>query len=248
MTVHTFLIAAVLFFGLPAGQLEYRSGFQESPSLELKINRDLGFGLGGQIQGRFSLRASGPDDLERVEFYLDDKLIGEDSSHPFSVSFDTGDYKQGTHRLRAAGHLAGGGELQSNVISRQFVSVQGVLLVVGGIIILVVGFRLASSFLMRDKKSVSAVGYSYLGGTVCPNCGKAFGIHWWSLRLGIGRLDRCPHCRKWNMVSRTSPEALETAERLVRSAYAPGAAASDPDITEDDILRQKIEESRFDDS
>ena len=40
--------------------------------LLLSLSRDFGYSSGtGRIQGTFSMKASGPEDLERVVFYID---------------------------------------------------------------------------------------------------------------------------------------------------------------------------------
>jgi hypothetical protein len=236
------LIITPLFLSLPRVK---NADYQEPSQIELRLIRGLGFGLGGQIQGRFSLNASGPDSLDRVEFYIDDQLIGEDSSQPFSISFSTGDYETGVHQFSAVGYPADGRELTSNRISRQFVSVISVGLVVAAIIILVVVLRFASSYIARSKNPGAQKGFGYLGGTVCKNCGRSFGIHWWSLRLGLGRMDRCPHCGKWNMVNRASAETLAQAEHAERESEPAESPVAEQQSKDDDILRRQIDESRY---
>lgn len=220
---------------------------QESTPVDIRLSRDLGFGLGGQIQGRFSIKVDGPDELNRVEFYIDDRLIGEDRSPPFSVKFTTSDYEGGVHQLAAIGFTSDGRELQSNRITRQFASVQNVVLIVGALIALAVGLRLAIHYLTRGKRSNTGRSIGYLGGTVCSNCGRSFGIHWWSMRLGFGRLDRCPHCGKWSMVSRSSAEALAAAEQLEREPAQAESTITDQQAKDDEILRRQIDESRYSD-
>ena len=224
---------------------EISAYFQEPSQIELRLIRGLGFGLGGQIQGRFSLNASGPENLDRVEFYIDDQLLGDDSSQPFSVSFSTGDYENGVHQFSAIGYLADGREITSNRISRQFVSVLSVGLIVGAVIVLVVVLRFASSYITRSKTPGGKKGFGYLGGTVCKNCGRSFGIHWWSLRLGLGRMDRCPHCGKWNMVNRASADVLAQADHVDRESEPAKSPASEQQSQDDDILRRQIDESRY---
>jgi hypothetical protein len=220
---------------------------QESTPVEIKLSRELGFGLGGQIQGRFSIKADGPVELNRVEFYIDDQLIAEDRSPPFSARFNTGDFEGGVHQLTAIGFTSDGRELLSNRISRQFVSVQNVVLIVGTIIVLVVGLRLASHYFTRGKHSNAGSSIGYLGGTVCSSCGRSFGIHWWSMRLGFGRLDRCPHCGKWSMVSRSSAEALAAAEQLESEPAKAESNINEQQAEDDEILRRQIDESRYSD-
>ncbi len=222
--------------------------FQESTPLELRLKRNLGFGMGGQIQGTFSLNVNGPDNLERVEFYIDDSRIGEDNTAPFGTSFNTGDYDRGVHTLMALGYTSDGRELRSNRITREFASIQSVALIVGGIIVLVVGFRIASHYLTRGKGSSSSADYGFLGGTICANCGKPFGIHWGSIRLGLGRFDRCPHCGKWNMVNRTSAEDLERAATLDQEAEPSMSSTAGDQAGDDELIRKQLDDSRFSDN
>ncbi len=214
--------------------------------LELRLRRDFGYGLGGQIQGRFSMKVDGPENLDRVEFYIDGQLIGEDSSSPFSLVFNTGDYDLGVHQLQAIGYPAEGPELRSNTVTRQFASGQNVVLIVVALVLLVVVFILASRYLTRAKRSGESRGYGFLGGAICPNCGRPYGIHWWSIRLGIGRMDRCSHCGKWKMVQRSSVEALTLAEQVEDGVEPADTPGKDHESSEDQRRRQ-LEESRYQD-
>ena len=132
-------------------------------------------------------------------------------------------------------------------IGRQFVATSVVTVVVLAVVVLVVAFRMGSYFLARRSNGGrSGRGeYGFLGGAVCPNCGRSFGVHWWSFRLGLGRYDRCPHCRKWNMVQRASPEALAAVEQS-QPANGNEKNTSDEAAREEESLRQRIEDSRFD--
>jgi hypothetical protein len=239
------LVVTVLGLAVPgAGSLFA----QEGELLELRLRRNFGYSLGAQMQGTFTLRVSGPADLERVEFLLDGQVIGEDTEAPFEFGFNTRDHAEGLHELSAIGYTAGGEQLRSSSIGRQFVTTNTVTVIVLAIVVLVVAFRLGSYLLARRASGGQGgrVDYGFLGGAVCPNCGQPFGVHWWSLRLGLSRFDRCPHCRKWNLVQRASREALEAAEQT------PGADADDKTTDEagreEEAKRRRLEESRFDGS
>lgn len=211
--------------------------------LSIRFRRNFGYGLGSQMQGKFTIRVEGPQDVARVEFLLDGNVIGEDSEAPFSLAVDTADYPEGIHRFSAVGYKANGDQVGSETISRQFVSTSVVTIVVIAIVVLVILFRIASYFLARRSGSKQA-GYGFLGGAVCSNCGRPFGIHWWSLRLGVGRFDRCPHCGKWKMVRRASPEALAAAEAMDR----PGESTAQGGENDEEAFRRRLEESRYDHS
>ncbi|UCG23668.1 MAG: hypothetical protein JSW55_16235 [Chloroflexota bacterium] len=218
-------------------------------ALTIRLRRNFGYGLGAQMQGRFTISVSGPDELERVEFLLDRQVIGEDSQAPFSLQFNTGEYSEGLHRLSAVGYTAGGQELLSNAITRQFVSTSVVTIGVVALVLIVVTFRVGSYFLARrsSKGRTASGSYGFLGGALCPNCGRPFGLHWWSLRLGIGRYDRCPHCGKWNVQRRASLGELAAAEEVLGGGIT---AQDDFDEAqkEEEALRRRIEDSRFEES
>jgi len=95
---------------------------QGQEGLSLAIRRDFGFRSGDRIQGRFTLEASGPADLARVEFLLDQAVIGVAESAPFRFSFSTGDFALGPHSLLAVGTTTSGMSVRSLVRNVQFVS------------------------------------------------------------------------------------------------------------------------------
>jgi hypothetical protein len=95
---------------------------QEQEDLNLAIRRDFGFRSGVRIQGRFTLEASGPADLARVEFLLDQAVIGAAESAPFRFSFSTGSFALGPHSLQAVGTTASGMSVRSPERNVRFVS------------------------------------------------------------------------------------------------------------------------------
>jgi len=95
---------------------------RQQEELSLAIRRDFGFRSGDRIQGRFTLEASGPADLARVEFLLDEAAMGAAGSAPFRFSFSTGDFALGLHSLQAVGTTSSGMSVRSPVRSVQFVS------------------------------------------------------------------------------------------------------------------------------
>ena len=76
----------------------------QSEELTLSLSRDFGYGgFNGDIQGTFSVKASGPANLERVQFFLDETLLGEDTEAPFAIQFVTDNYPTGAHVFSAVG-------------------------------------------------------------------------------------------------------------------------------------------------
>ena len=233
---------------------------QDTEELKLRLSRDFGYGGGVQIQGSFSLRVSGPDDLVRVAYLIDDQLMGESTESPsFRFKFSTDDYPLGLHTLSATGYDTGGGEYHSNKITKEFVSASvgySSALKVGGIILgLVIAVSLISfaiSTLAGGRKKGGSLtpgsprSYGPLGGTVCPKCGRSFSRHIWGLNIVVGKFDRCPHCGKWSATTRASPAELRAAE-MAEIEPPEDVSEGEPIISEEQRLRKELEDSRFDD-
>ena len=76
----------------------------EVDQLSLRLSRDFGYSSGtGDIQGNFSLRASGPENLVRVGFFMDDQLMGEITEPPFRLRLELTDTRSRDAEPR--GHL-----------------------------------------------------------------------------------------------------------------------------------------------
>lgn len=235
--VLTALLAGVLLFAL----LPAVWAHEEEGSLELQLRRDLGFGSGSQIQGLFSLIIADTHDAVRVEFLLDDEVIGEDAEPPFHMRIYTGDYPLGWHVFRAVGYTADGDELESNTLQRQFVSGNVAIFVLVAVILLILAFRAASYFLTRDEGER----YGVYGAAVCPHCGKPFARHWWAPNLIAGKFDRCPHCHRWNLVSRASSSTVEQAESLLKETRHGGEEGESIAESDEERLRRRLGDSRF---
>ena len=225
--------------------------------LEIRMKRNWGFSSGtGRIQGTFTILASGPEDLSRVVFYLDDQILGELNQAPFDFRFITDDYPLGPHQISAVGYTASNNELVSNVVQVEFVAAIEGWQAAGNIIVPLVVIILGAVGLAiivpliftRGKKEQLPPGaprsYGYYGGAVCPKCSRPFSRHIYGLNLGLHKYDRCPYCGKWSLVRRASPEELSAAEAAEVTATQDGVFQ--PQTSEKDKLRRDIEESRFD--
>jgi hypothetical protein len=223
-----------------------QNAFAQS-ELVLNLSRDFGYaGFDNRIEGLFTLTATGSDDLTIVDFYIDEELIGSVGQSPFRLQFSTNSYSPGEHRFYAIGHVSSGEELQSNEIVRVFLtkdesinSVMGHILPLLGFILLVMIAATVIPALFGRKEKVGE--YGFLGGTVCPKCSlpfslKILGINWFG-----GKLQRCPHCGKWSVVRRASPEALTAAEARWRGE---DQTAINSDSLKESTRRQ-IDDSRY---
>ena len=238
----------IMFWVVMAGLLlPLKSGLaQDEASLRLSLLRNFGSSLGGSIAGTFTYRVSGPDDLLRVVFLMDGEPIGEDSEAPFRLQFNTGRYALGPHTMGAVGYTVDGRELQSNVIQREFISNQEssryLFWILIPILVLAVGGRLFSSWAANRGSGEPAVS-GPLGGAVCPQCGRPFALHIWGFNLVMGKYDRCPHCGKWSLVRRASPQQLQAA--AFDAEQDTDTAVS---LTPPDSFAKKLEDSRFNDT
>lgn len=219
----------------------------QEPTLTLDLNRDFGYGgFEGDIEGLFSMKADGPADLQRVDFYIDETLIASVSEAPFRVQFTTKDYAPGTHVLSAVGFTAGGLELRSNTFERVFLSAEEArsktvgliapVLALVAVILLITA--LIPALLGRSKPQPGKYGVS--GGAVCPKCALPFPLHFFSPHFGARNLERCPHCGKWVWVRRASKDDLVAAEARWMGNEAPVPSQRR------DRLSEQIDDSRYD--
>jgi len=243
---------------LTAGLLSTTTALaQAADKLSLRLSRTFGFSSGtGDIQGTFKLTATGPDNLVKVGFYMDDQTLGELTQSPFALSFATDSYPNGLHTLRAVGTTADGVELASNEIRANFVPASQGFKTAGRILIplfiLIFVLMLSSFFfpvlLRRGKLEELAPGtprnYGFKGGAVCPRCQRPFVLHLISLNLGFRRkFERCPYCGRMGVVKAATLSELRAAE----SAELEQAHLAQPvaEETEDEKLRKELEKSRY---
>jgi len=247
LSVFLAMLLLALLLVLPA------SAQEETPELEIGLNRDFGYGgFGNEIQGTFTIRAEGPDSLVEVIFYMDDTLLGEDTDAPFAVQFNTDNYEPGLHNYYAVGVLADGSEIQSKEITANVLSSEDsmnrTLTIVGpilGISILAMLLGGIIPMLRGRKGKAGPIGeYSLAGGTICPRCAFPFSRNTFSPNLVIGKLERCPHCGKWSIRPRASQADLRAAEERLRASQEEKTSI---EIDPQDSLRQALDDSRYDD-
>jgi hypothetical protein len=92
---------ACFFFAFSVMMLSSLMVAQGNPSLSLSFYKDNGYGIGNDINGFFTANAAVSPDVVRVEFYIDGQLVQNDTSAPFSWSFNTNNYTLGTHTIEA---------------------------------------------------------------------------------------------------------------------------------------------------
>jgi Bacterial Ig domain len=233
--------------------------FAQSAELVLRLSRNFGYSSGtGKIQGTFSMNATGPANLARVVFLIDNQPIGETTQAPFSIRFNTGDYPLGVHTLSATGYTTGGQVLKSNEYRQEFVSAQTgwqaagkIALPIIGIVVLMMLFSYVLPVIAgRGKLAGLPLGasrnYGALGGGICPKCDRPFGFHFYGLNLLTGKFDRCPYCGKWSIIKRASQQELHVAEVAELENSKPNEVI--PEISREEELRKQLDDSRYQDS
>lgn len=221
--------------------------------LTITLTRDWGYGGGRDIQGLFSLKASGPENLTRVEFYIDDTLLLADAEPPFRVQFNTDNYPLGEHALYAIGYTDDGRQLKSRIIHVNFVTPETgwktVGKIVGPLLALVILGILVTTLLpaitgrrQTTDLPAGAPRVYPLGGGICPRCQRPFAFHIWGLNLLAGKFDRCPYCGKWSLVRGQSLEKLRAAERAEIERLQSTQPATE---SEEERLKRALDESRY---
>jgi hypothetical protein len=226
------------------------SALAQSEELDLRLTRDFGYGAGGQIQGKFSLRVGGPDDIDQVDFIFDGEVVHTATEPPFRYQFNTDEYPPGVHTMTAVGYKADGTLVYGPEFTRQFLSADEAksstmkivipLLIIVGIATLV---GVLAPVLMMRGKEFKPGNYGAAGGAVCPRCTFPYSRHVLAPNLLVGKLQRCPHCGKWAIVARASQSNLAAAEdRWAREGTSSVEAPS-----EEDKMRQLLDDSRYED-
>jgi hypothetical protein len=220
----------------------------QDEELSLRLTRDFGYGAGSQIQGRFSLRVSGPDDLIKVDFIIDEEVVHTAIEPPFRYQFHTDDYPPGIHSMTAVGYQADGTPVYGTEFVRQFLSAEearsSTMKLIIPILAIVGVATLAGAVLpvlMGRGKDFKPGNYGAAGGAVCPRCTFPYSRNVMAPNLVVGKLQRCPHCGKWAVVARASQDNLQAAEtRWAREGTSTVEAPS-----EEEKKRQMLDDSRF---
>jgi hypothetical protein len=247
------VILVLIAFILP---LAHRS-FAQDETIELRMSRTWGYGGIGEIQGLFTLKASGADGLSSVTFLIDDEVMEKVTEPPFEHRFNTDDYPLGEHTLSARGETMDGRELGSNTITTRFVSAeagwQSVLRLLIPMFVIIAGAFLIS-FLVTFYAGRSRINppagaqrqYGVTGGAICPKCSRPTPLHWFGLNLLMWKYDRCENCLKWSAMKHLPVQVLRQAEadELAQARQAEGASL-EPFLTEEERLKKEIEDSRF---
>ncbi len=225
--------------------------FAQTSQLSLNMSRDWGYGgFNGDIEGLFSMHVSGPADLQRVDFFIDKTQIGELTKAPFNLQFNTDNYPLGRHQMYAVGYSTSGQQFRSNIITGNFVPKQSSLnfiLPVLGIVVVAILLSVLLPFLVnRGKRTSLALGterkYGVSGGAICPNCHRPFALPLLTAHVGFSKLAVCPFCGKLSLMKVELISTLREAEKAELESAKPENPST---ISEDEMLRKEIDDSKY---
>lgn len=242
------VLLAALLFASPA--------LAQEEELKLSMSRDFGYSSGtGDIQGTFSMKVTGPENLVKVQFFIDETMIAEDTEAPFKVQFTTDSYPLGLHTMYAVGLTSDGRELRTRQVQANFVSAdegwQAALKIAGPLFALVIVAALLSAIVPalsgRGRKGrllpPGERSYGVAGGTVCPRCSHPFGMNLMSPNMVTGKLVRCPNCGKWFIGRRASQDALRAAEEAEWAQAHGGKPLGE--LSEEERIKKALEDSKY---
>jgi hypothetical protein len=242
-------IQIAAFVSLIAALFVILSAGAQSTDLTLKMSRDWGYGgFHGDIQGLFTMKVTGPADLAKVSFYIDDTVIGEATKAPFNLQFNTDNYPLGVHKLYAVGTSTGGWEYRSNVINAEFVpassaskTVFPILAVVLGAVVISALIPLALNRKVKNLPMGAERNYGAAGGAICPRCHRPYPLSFFTPHFGFTKLGVCPYCRKVSLVRPESIVKLREAEK----AELGGDQVAVPEESEAEKLKKELDNSKY---
>lgn len=229
----------------------------QSEDYRLNLHRTFGYSAGSQIRGSFTIEVVGPGEFKTVTFQIDGQVMAQVITPPFRLAFQTSQYPVGWHDLSAVVETTQGQKFNTPTRRVEFAtaeqeanSVATIIVPVLGGIFLVMLLGMGSQLLfLRKHPAVSLPmgaprNYGFIGGCVCPQCHRAYPLHWWAPNLGFRtKFDRCDFCGKWSIVRALSRAELTTAEAAELQMAQPAPAVSQK--TEAERLNEMIEKSKY---
>ena len=252
-----FRIIAVLalLFAAPTAVLAQDAEYR------LDLNRDFGYGAGSNIRGSFTNRVVGPtENIASVTYVIDDQVMGEVTEPPFAFKYHTDTYTPGWHEMTAVVVTTDGREVVTppvtvNLLSAQSESqaMQRIFIPLGILFGIIAILGIGSQFLiMRRSNGPPQPGaprkYGLKGGTICPRCGRAYPIHFFSINLIGGYVDRCEFCGKVAFVrarSRAELDAAVAAEAAAADAGERSLPGLQTELSEEERAKKLLDDSRY---
>lgn len=234
------------------------AGAQAVEELELSVSRDFGSSDGtGNIRGTFSMKVTGPSDLAKVHFYIDNTMIAEDTELPFKVQFITDDYAPGKHVMHAIGYSNDGRELHTREKTLNYMTAEesrqrglNIILPIFAVFLIWVLFSkviptLSSGSEKGELLPPGGHNYGVVGGAICPRCAHPFARNLFSPNLLVGKLVCCPNCGKWFIGRRASIDDLRMAEKAAW-AQAHGSPRGSK-MKDEEKIRKRLDDSKYQD-
>lgn len=246
------IIACILALpgAVSAQDVEYR----------LDLRRDFGYGAGSNVRGNFTNRIHGPEEnIASVTFMIDDQVMAEVTQPPFEFKYHTSIYPAGWHDMTAVVTTKDGRDVVTPVVrvnllsaEQESQSMRNIFIPILVILLVVTLGGMGAQMLFVRRSGLPAPGaprkYGFKGGAICPRCGRAYPIHFFSINLIGGVVDRCDYCGKVAFVrarSRAELDAAVAAEMRAAgdSEYAlPGAHS---EMSDEERAKKRLDDSRY---
>ena len=228
---------------------------QSEVPYKISIRRDFGYGSGADIQGRMSLHIQGDESqIGRVSFIMDGEVLAVAEAEPFSFAFSTDDFPAGIHHISASVETLDGKTWQTQTITSNFLTAeqaqkrtQGILVPILVVVAVAMGIGALTQVTGKHKQPAGSgpqnIIYGMWGGAVCVRCGKPFSRSALDMNLVTGRLERCPHCGKWQLTRRAATAELVLAEAAWARESAPAEQTAENETHTNDL----VDDSRYTD-
>jgi hypothetical protein len=109
---------------------------EAKPALTVDLYRDWGFGMGNDIAGLFTVKATVSENTTFVEFYIDNQLKQNSTVAPYNWQFNTSNYTLGEHSLKVVAY-DNSGESWTHEITKNFVEDNTSSILIVGVVIAV---------------------------------------------------------------------------------------------------------------
>ncbi len=121
-------------------------------TLSLSLDRNLGIGFGAIIQGTFTLRGSGPVEVQNLTVYFNGEQVHFVTGNTIAWQFHTGDYAPGSTNITLFGVDDSGGSYSATI--DVFILSEALSTVVIGIILALVVVLVIVRYgsMLRKKK------------------------------------------------------------------------------------------------
>jgi hypothetical protein len=249
---------AIAFFVLLylLGSMIYQTQAQQD-EYRLNVNRSFGYSSGSQIRGTFNMEVVGPQNIKSVTYLLDGEVMAQVTTSPFYLSFQTTKYANGWHNISALVETTDGRKVTTPSRRFEFATAEqesGTIMTIifpllgGVLLIMVIGMGI-QMFILKNKPAATIPlgaprNFGLLGGSVCPQCQRAFPIHWYAPNLGFRtKFDRCEFCGKWSIVKILNQAELNAALVAELEQVQPPSPVGVK--SEEDQLKEMIEKSRY---